>query len=429
MADDQSSKRLKTASGASGEDASNARIDALESETHALRSAVARLDSEVALLRQQLNQQQGSHDSLPVVIPKLTPTVDISRLDLSLANQIASFVGTSRELLNLALTSKSFGLQQPATGLNWSMAEEVARQAVRSFCVRIPLRLPQYVRGRTTWLSILHESEHPTLKFDALLGRGIKHRNKNRTSIRGTTGIKCAAVANNYVMETGIHYAEFRITGERCYIGIVRPMPNLDPARFVGGRFHLFDDSLYDEFLAARPDGWGNSGNVHACEYDCGGGIVNWTNWDIATEQGVDWEGMENFSDGDTIGMLLNLDKGTLTVYRNSHRLGVMKDGLSGPYCWYVSVGRKGSTIAIKIGEPPMHPTQIMVLDTDRDRWTSDSDHEGIQIEGCGLSEINGYFRRVGLHDDCLMFCKVTSFRGREVVFNLLRCRLTDNTR
>ena len=129
---------------------------------------------------------------------------------------------------------------------------------------------------------------------------------------------------------------------------------------------------------------------------------------------------MEDFSDGDTIGMLLNLDKGTLTVYRNGHRLGVMKDGLSGPYCWYV---------CNQNSEPPMHPTQIMVLDTDRDRWTSDSDHEGIQVEGCGLSEINGYFRRVGLHDDCLIFSKVTSFRGREVVFYLLRCRLTDNTR
>ena len=41
---------------------------------------------------------------------------------------------------------------------------------------------------------------------------------------------------------------------------------------------------------------------------------------------------------GDTVGMLLNLDEGTLIVYKNNRRLGVMKDGLSGSYCWYVTV-------------------------------------------------------------------------------------------
>jgi len=62
-------------------------------------------------------------------------------------------------------------------------------------------------------------------------------------------------------------------------------------------------------------------------------------------------------------------------------------------------------------------------------RFSDDSVAGGIQVEGCGLSEINGYFRRVGFHDDCPKFCKMTTFRGREEVFSLFRCRLTDNTR
>ncbi|EJK70528.1 hypothetical protein THAOC_08102, partial [Thalassiosira oceanica] len=42
-----------------------------------------------------------------------------------------------------------------------------------------------------------------------------------------------------------------------------------------------------------------------------------------------DWEGNERSTTGDTIGMLLeDLDEGTLTVYKNNRRLGVMENRL-----------------------------------------------------------------------------------------------------
>ncbi|EJK51284.1 hypothetical protein THAOC_29557, partial [Thalassiosira oceanica] len=132
MADDRSSKRPRTASGASEESACGD-----ESETHALRSENARLreqllrsDAEVARLRQQLQRLQGSHEALPDDAP--APTIDLSRVDTSLATHIVSFLGTSLELRNLTLTCKAFGWQQPVTGLDLSLAEEVARQVVCS---------------------------------------------------------------------------------------------------------------------------------------------------------------------------------------------------------------------------------------------------------------------------------------------------------
>ncbi|EJK67589.1 hypothetical protein THAOC_11355, partial [Thalassiosira oceanica] len=127
----QSNKRLKATSGAGGKNASagDARNDALESEIHALRSENARLreqllssDAEYGRLRQRL--QGFAHDVLPMVVPSVS--VDLSRLDTGLVVQIASFIGTSRELLNIALTCKSFGWQQPASCQDWSVAEEVA---------------------------------------------------------------------------------------------------------------------------------------------------------------------------------------------------------------------------------------------------------------------------------------------------------------
>ena len=125
MTGDQGNKRLKTASGASGVDtgegedtSDDVRIDALKSETHALRSENARVRQENARLRKQL---QGNHEVLPV---STLTVVDLSRIDTSLITQISSFVGSSLELLNLALTCKSFGWQQPLSGLDWSLAEE-----------------------------------------------------------------------------------------------------------------------------------------------------------------------------------------------------------------------------------------------------------------------------------------------------------------
>ena len=82
-------------------------------------------------------------------------------------------------------------------------------------------------------------------------------------------------------------------------------------------------------------------------------GRMSWTNWDDEENCALSWEGMEGCGTGATIGMLLDLDEGTLTLYKNNRRLGVMKDGLSGSYCWYVSVW-EGAAITIKRGELPM---------------------------------------------------------------------------
>ena len=345
MADDQSSKRPRIDPGPSGESGCD------ESEIHALRSENARLrqqllcaDAENArLIRQQL---QGSHETPPVVA--LT-TVDLSRLDPSLVTQIMSFLGTSLELRNLALTCGSFGWRQTASGLDWSLVEEVARQVVcsgRNDIDGARITRSPYVRGTTTWLSILRESEEP-LKFDTLLGHGIEHDDEDRTSVR--TGVDiCAAVASNYVMKSGIHYAEFHIAAGRPKIGIVRPMPNLAPVRYAYDAFSFFKHSLFDDFLAARTDEWGTD-NVHACIYNA---YASWTNWDDEVQIFGSWRGMEGCEAGDTVGMLLNLDEGALTVYKNNRRLGVMKDGLSGSYCWY-AVCTGEATITIKKNEAP----------------------------------------------------------------------------
>ena len=66
-----------------------------------------------------------------------------------------------------------------------------------------------------------------------------------------------------------------------------------------------------------------------------------------------EWDGMEGlFSPSCTIGMLLDLDEGTLSVYKNGRKLGVMKRGLAGQYCWVVSL-LGGNQVTIKRGTVP----------------------------------------------------------------------------
>ena len=56
-------------------------------------------------------------------------------------------------------------------------------------------------------------------------------------------------------------------------------------------------------------------------------------------------------------GLLLDLDQGSMTVYKNDERLGVMATGLSGEYCWAVSLCMRGTGVRIEPAPAPDSPT------------------------------------------------------------------------
>ena len=56
---------------------------------------------------------------------------------------------------------------------------------------------------------------------------------------------------------------------------------------------------------------------------------------------------------GDRIGLLLDLDQGSMTVWKNGEQLGVMRaEGLSGPLCWAVSLGMLSSARIESVAVP-----------------------------------------------------------------------------
>ena len=72
--------------------------------------------------------------------------------------------------------------------------------------------------------------------------------------------------------------------------------------------------------------------------FHLGSGICAWESSDgVHTSKVV--EGVRhNEASSTRIGLLLDLDNGTLAVYKNDRRLGIIKDGISGEYNWSVSI-------------------------------------------------------------------------------------------
>jgi len=50
------------------------------------------------------------------------------------------------------------------------------------------------------------------------------------------------------------------------------------------------------------------------------------------------------------IGLVLDLDEGTLDAYKNGRRLGTMMTHLTGEYCWVVQLSISGLEVSVSIG-------------------------------------------------------------------------------
>ena len=57
---------------------------------------------------------------------------------------------------------------------------------------------------------------------------------------------------------------------------------------------------------------------------------------------------------GDCVGLLLDNNVGSLTVYKNDQRVGVMvHSGLTSQYRWAASLLKKGHSVSIEAKPPP----------------------------------------------------------------------------
>jgi len=134
---------------------------------------------------------------------------------------------------------------------------------------------------------------------------------------------------SNNILRAGKHYASFCIGGHRLgkmYVGIMRPgrLANQNASGIP------LRQEFYQNFEASSD----NNNNVQCCIYSTYDEECYSSSWNDSQQPVKEtWVGMKGSSSRE-IGLLLDLDEGTLSVYKNGHKQGVMKSGLSGPYCW-----------------------------------------------------------------------------------------------
>ena len=137
----------------------------------------------------------------------------------------------------------------------------------------------------------------------------------------------------------------------------------------------MLKQAFSKELLATRTERWGES-NVNACmyHYSMQDGTV-WSNWQQmgksedshrfetwAAQNGA--VGFSHLDQNCVLGLLLDLDEGIMTVYKNGQRQGVMKTGLGGEYVWAVSMESRDSIVGIRRATVPLDydPSQNQVI-------------------------------------------------------------------
>lgn len=137
-------------------------------------------------------------------------------------------------------------------------------------------------------------------------------------------------------MTRGVHSAEFTLVS-----GIAGVIVGVGREWFDPGN----EKSAAGKDVCRTDDGWGldvfNGDLVHGSD-----AFPSWK-----------WDGQQKCQAGDKVGLVLDCDMGSLTVYLNSKRLGVIvESGLrdarplagGGGLCWVVELARKGQAVRLQ---------------------------------------------------------------------------------
>ena len=275
--------------------------------------------------------------------------------------KIASYLLPADGLLNLALTCTRFGITQSRSDAggndSLSLVDETARRVVHDVATDDEMAaLPCY--DGDNWLckyNYLQSSKAPLI-FDQLVGRIVYVEGKRSCVTNNYTyHYDWTTAFSNNIMMAGKHYASFEVChGNSLFLGVMRPGEAMQTALKINP---LMPD-FYNHFTQRKGSLQYNN-SVNCCMYSsvdhCCWSSAWRGNSDSAWEGNSDsqpWDGMEAISGSCKIGMLLDLDEGTLSVYKNGRRLGVMKRGLAGHYCWVVAMVQ-GTQVTIKRGTLP----------------------------------------------------------------------------
>ena len=279
--------------------------------------------------------------------------VESSLANIDVVSQLAAFL-EANDLCQVKATCKALGSAHHEAAVDGlSMAEEVARRAYESASDEEKEMLPRY--GGESWIELYHHllMLRARLTFDQFVGRYVEYRGGDKAAVQGQTGAEhlhspgfSLAISGKHIMRSGKHWATF-FTRSPSFdnnqtFGVIRPLPGRDMKGIV--KFSLGSQECLRLLRREQTVRW--NGDVHYCysflrnTLEC-----YWCNWlkEGRAKKSIHWEGEDAYSrDCTELGMLLDLGNGTLSMYQNGRRLGTLKDGLAGEYCWFAGFGGGG---------------------------------------------------------------------------------------
>ena len=293
---------------------------------------------------------------------------------------LASFL-SPHDMLNLALTCKRFGDKhgnKKRSAVRDESTREVRQKTESISLMEVAARTILHAKwtseernalprqGDESWISLYHELLvvfRLPLQFDKLAGQWMKYVVWGNKATVCSSGFTISSAICSNIMRAGKHYVSFQVdeidpTTDYGSIlcGIMRPtMKDITSLRKC---FPVDEDlssfSLKDYEILHTDD------NVDCCAMNTnmGNGLIlkRWKKWEeselmamderqriqAAREtqlQAFDWEGMEQTQEASyKVGFAFDLDEGTLDVYKNDRRLGTLRSGLVGEYCWVVTM-------------------------------------------------------------------------------------------
>ena len=278
---------------------------------------------------------------------------------------IVPFIGGGPSaLLQLGHVSKFFGARP--TPNEPSLVEALAREMMETMDItdEEKARIPN--PDGDSLLGVYNEflKLRKVLEFGQVVGRSEVHEAShygNEVYSNCNDGPEYAPTLfaiGNEVMKAGKHYVTFKRVGQslmlppaRVDVGLIRPIDLLkahllkhDKARM----FQPWNEQHYPSLSENnRTSGWGEEGKVDYCLFQTDRGSCFYGYWDNPTpteetETLNEWPGKDRILPNEDCGLLLDVDEGTLTVYKDGKRLGVIMDGLVGEFSWCVMVHGTG---------------------------------------------------------------------------------------
>jgi len=267
-------------------------------------------------------------------------------------SRIVSYL-PSVDVFNLALTSKRFGVSSDDD--ESSLIKDSVRIAIQDNATEDELAILPYYNGKNS-LTDYHYLQfmRGPLTFDQL-GVGAEYvDSEDKSCVRYSGGYWGTAFSNN-ILRVGKHYATFIAYNNSfdgvldARMGVMRPGQANQDARYGTP----ISNGFYQNFSQVGNGEHNNNNNIQCCMYNVSTGFCYTSDWESDRPAIVTWDGSEHVYSGDELGMLLNLDEGTLSIYKNGRKLGVATRGLAGPYCWVVSMST-GVQFSMKRGTIPL---------------------------------------------------------------------------